>query len=72
VASEEPIDFVTIIVMMIAVLLSASSSFATMQGLNQIATPDVQTEGTFALSFDAQDRKIGNPYQVQAEIGLTK
>jgi hypothetical protein len=71
-ASEEPINFVTIIVLMIVFLVSASSSVATTQGLNQIATPDVQAEGTLALSFDVQDRKIGNPYQVQAEMGLTK
>jgi hypothetical protein len=71
-ASDEPINFVTIIVLMIVFLVNASSSFATTQGLNQIATPDVQAEGTLALSFDVQDRKIGNPYQVQAEMGLTK
>ena len=58
--------------MVIAVLLSASSSFATTQGLNQIATPDVQPEGTVALTFNLEERKIGNPYQVQAEMGLTK
>jgi hypothetical protein len=67
-ASEEPIKFVTII----AVLLSASSSFATTQGLNQIATPDVQPEGTVALSFNLEERKIGSPYQIQTEMGLTK
>jgi hypothetical protein len=71
-ASEERINFVTIIVLMIVFLVSACSSFATTQGLNQIATPDVQSEGTLALSFDVQDQKIGNPYQVQAEMGLTK
>ena len=32
----------------------------------------MQAEGTLALSIDVQDRKIGNPYQVQAEMGLTK
>jgi hypothetical protein len=69
---EASINFVTIIMVMIAVLLSASSSFATTQGLNQIATPDVQAEGTLALTFTLQERKIGNPYQIQAEIGLTK
>jgi len=70
--SEEPINLVTIIVVMIAVLLSASSSFGTTQGLNQIATPDVQPQGTLGLSFYMEDRKIGNPYQVQAGMGLTK
>ena len=62
----------TIIVVMIAVLLNTSSSFGTTQGLNQIATPDVQPQGTLALSFYLEDRKIGNPYQVQAGMGLTK
>src|SRR5262245_32163637 len=57
---------------MIAVLLNTSSSFGTTQGLNQIATPDVQPQGTLALSFYLEDRKIGNPYQVQAGMGLTK
>jgi len=70
--SEGPTNLVTIIVVMIAVLPGASSSLATTQGLNQIATPDVQAKGTLAFSLDLQDRKIGNPYQVQAEMGLTK
>src|ERR1700750_224127 len=53
-------------VLIIVFFVGASSSFATTQGLNQIATADVQAEGTVAVSFDLQDRKIGNPYQVQA------
>lgn len=72
VTNEEPVNVVTTIVVTIGVLLSASSLFATTQGLNQIATPDVQPNGTLALSFDLQERKIGNPYQVQAEMGLTQ
>jgi hypothetical protein len=71
-ASEEPITTVTIIVVMIAILGSNPSAFATTQGLNQIATPDVQPEGTLALSFNVQDKKIGNQYQLQAEMGLAK
>jgi hypothetical protein len=71
-ASEEPITAVTIIVVMIAILGSNPSAFATTQGLNQIATPDVQPEGTLALSFNVQDKKIGNQYQLQAEMGLAK
>jgi hypothetical protein len=71
-ASEEPITFVTIIVVMIVILLSTPSAFATTQGLNQIATPDVQPEGTLAVSFNVEDQKIGNQYQLQAEMGLAK
>jgi len=29
-------------------------------------------EGDLSLSFQAQDQKLGNPYQVQAEMGLTE
>jgi hypothetical protein len=48
--SEEPINFVAIVVVMIVVLLSAASPFASTQGLNQIATPDMPPEGGLALS----------------------
>jgi hypothetical protein len=71
-ASEGPINFVTISVLMVVVLLSASSSFASTQGLNQIATPDMPPQGDLSVSFQAQGQKLGNPYQVQAEMGLTK
>jgi len=70
--SEEPSNFVTIIVLMIVFLAGAGSSFASTQGLNQIATPDMPPEGDLSLSFQAQSEKLGNPYQVQAEMGLTK
>jgi hypothetical protein len=52
-------------------LLSAEAT-ATTKGLSQIVTPDVQPEGELSLSFQAQASRIGNPYQLQAELGLTK
>jgi len=70
-ASQQRINFIAIIVVMI-LLLNACSSFASTQGLNQIATPDLPPEGDLSLSFQAQDQKLGNPYQAQAEMGLTK
>ena len=62
-----------------AVLLCAWSAFvatapraaATTKGLSQIVTPDLQPEGQLSLSLQAQDRRIANPFQVQAELGLT-
>ena len=60
------------IIVVIIVLLSACWSFASTQGLNQIATPDLPPQGDLSLSFQAQDQKLGNPYQVQAKMGLTK
>ena len=49
-----------------------AASLASTQGLNQIATPDMPPEGDLSLGFQAQGQKLGNPYQVQAEMGLTK
>ncbi len=70
--SEKPIGFLKIITAMIAVLLGIHSSFATTKGLSQIVTPDLQPEGDLSLSFQIQDKRIANPYQLQAELGLTK
>ena len=70
--SKEPISFVTIIVVMVVLLWSAPSSFATTKGLSQIVTPDLQGEVDLSLSFQIQDKRIANPYQLQAEMGLTK
>jgi len=56
--SEEPINFVTIIAMMITVLLSSPASFASTQGLNQIATPDMPSEGDLSLSFQPKIRTL--------------
>ena len=35
-------------------------------------TPDLQGEGDLSLSLQIQDKRIGNPYELQAELGLTK
>src|SRR5438309_9664131 len=55
-----------------AILATAHTSFATTKGLNQIVTPDLQEGGDFSLSFQAQSERIGNPYEIQSELGLTK
>ena len=52
--------------------LTGSSSFGTTKGLSQIVTPDLQGEGDLSLSLQIQDKRIANPYQLQAEMGLTK
>jgi len=70
-ASQKRTNLIAISVVLI-VLSNACSSFASTQGLNQIATPDLPPDGALSLSFQAQDQKLGNPYQVQAEMGLTK
>jgi hypothetical protein len=45
---------------------------ATTKGLSQIVTPDLQPEGDLSLSFQGQASRIGNPYELQAELGINK
>ena len=56
----------------IVALLLVEPAAATTKGLSQIVTPDLQPEGELSLSFQAQSRRIANPYELQAELGLTK
>jgi hypothetical protein len=44
---------------------------ATIVGLNQIVTPDIQPTGVLSLSAQAQHSSIGNSQQFQFELGLT-
>jgi len=71
-ANKELISGVKSIVIMMAILWIAPSSFATTKGLSQIVTPDLQGEGDLSLSLQIQDKRIANPYELQAELGLTK
>jgi hypothetical protein len=43
---------------------------ATIVGLNQIVTPDIQPAGELALSAQAQHATIGNSQQIQFELGV--
>jgi len=45
---------------------------ATTKGLSQIVTPDLQLTGDLSLSSQAQSLHIAYPYELQAELGLTK
>ena len=62
---------VIIVVTIVALLAIGPSSFATTKGLSQIVTPDLEPQGDLSLSFQIQDKRIANPYQLQAELGLT-
>src|SRR5437879_1466633 len=70
--SKELTGFMKIIATMIVIPASALSSFATTKGLSQIVTPDLQAPGDLSLSLQIQDKRIANPYELQAEMGLTK
>lgn len=56
----------------LALFLLTPPARATTKGLSQIVTPDLQEPGDLSLSFQAQDRYIGNPYQLQLEMGVVK
>jgi hypothetical protein len=62
---------VAILVTIFAMLAIGPKSFATTKGLSQIVTPDLESQGDFSLSFQIQDKRIANPYQLQGELGLT-
>ena len=62
----------SVLVAILAFSLFAQRSTATTKGLSQIVTPDLQPEGDLSLSLQIQDKKIANPYELQAELGLTK
>jgi hypothetical protein len=53
-------------------IIFSGQAFATTKGLSQIVTPDIQPLGDLSLSFQWQAEQIGNPYEFQAELGLTK
>lgn len=52
-------------------LLALVPARATIVGLNQIVTPDLQPAGVLAVSAQAQHSAIGNSQQLQLELGLT-
>jgi hypothetical protein len=71
-ARDQANAVVTRIAAVCVIFASASTSSATTKGLSQIVTPDLQPQGDLSLSLQIQGEKIGNPYQLQAELGLTK
>lgn len=66
-----PWHFLQFIVAVSAFLLTPATSTATTKGLSQIVTPDLQPSGDLSLGVQIQDKQIANPYQLQAELGLT-
>ncbi|MEO6875462.1 MAG: hypothetical protein ABI222_11650 [Opitutaceae bacterium] len=52
-------------------LLISAGAHATIVGLNQIVTPEIQPTGVLGLSAQLQHPDIGNSQQLQFELGLT-
>lgn len=50
---------------------SCAPAWATITGLNQIPTPDVQPVGLLSVGLQDENRAIQSPRQVQLELGLT-
>src|SRR5437763_8266977 len=70
-ATDKRIEFAALIAMVV-IVSSAPSSLRATKGMSQIVTPYLQGPGDLSLSFQAQSEKIANPYELQAEMGLTK
>jgi hypothetical protein len=69
---RDQINFVAAIALLVMSIANIPSAMATTKGLSQIVTPDLQGEGDLSLSLQIQDKRIANPYELQAELGLTK
>ena len=52
-------------------LALARGASATVQGLNQIPTPDVQKPGALSIAYQQIDPVLGNRYQAQFDLGVT-
>jgi hypothetical protein len=61
-----------LICLVFAIVAATHPCLATTKGLSQIVTPELQAPGDLSLSFQAQSGRIANPYELQAELGLTK
>ena len=55
----------------LVLLTVATPARATIVGLNQIVTPDIQPAGVLALSAQVQHPFIGNSQELQLELGIT-
>lgn len=55
-----------------AATIAPQAAVATTKGLSQIVTPDLQSAGDLSISLQIQDERIANPYELQAEMGLTR
>jgi hypothetical protein len=58
--------------LVVAAVLFGPDARATTKGLSQIVTPDLQDEGDLSTSLQIQDKRIANPFELQAELGLTE
>jgi hypothetical protein len=54
------------------IALTASMAMATTKGLNQIVTPDIQTDGVLSVSYQQTDPNIADREQIQLEYGFNK
>jgi hypothetical protein len=55
----------------LALAVGAVTGRATIVGLNQIVTPEIQPVGLLALSAQLQHPTIGNSQELQLELGIT-
>jgi hypothetical protein len=57
--------------LMLCLAFVCTPAFATIIGLNQIATPDIQPTGVLSVLAQGQNGALGNTEQLQLELGVT-
>jgi hypothetical protein len=60
-----------LIFLFLAALWLTPAAHATIVGLNQIVTPEIQPTGVLGLSAQLQHPSIGNSQEIQFELGIT-
>lgn len=55
----------------IALAVLSVPACATITGLNQIPTPDIQEQGLLSISYQDEHDGLGSPRQLQIELGLS-
>jgi hypothetical protein len=60
-----------VVLLFLAALRLTPAAHATIVGLNQIVTPEIQPTGVLGLSAQFEHPTIGNSQQIQFELGIT-
>jgi hypothetical protein len=69
---ETPLSLKTgVVLIILAALRLTPAAHATIVGLNQIVTPEIQPPGVLGLSAQLEHPAIGNSQEIQFELGIT-
>ena len=67
----QPRQRILLVLIFLAAHWLTPAAYATIVGLNQIVTPEIQPTGVLGLSAQIEHPAIGNSQEIQFELGLT-